>query len=123
MPKRYGDYDRVEPSEKYSPICPNCDRVMLVFPPVDRLLSLDEAATIWSVHRETIRLWIKRGWIRAFRPHPDSRHLRVSYSDLMRLDVLFGTKESITRVKGKNQQAEPLARKHSKKELKLNVDD
>lgn len=95
-------------------ICPNCSRATLEFPPIDRLLSIDDAAAFYSVHRGTIRNWIKYGWIRAFRPHNEAKQIRVALTDLMRLDSSFGTKDSITRAKSYQSQKQKQARAASK---------
>ena len=77
------------------------------FGPIDSLVSVQQAAAFYSVCEDSIRLWVKRGWIRAFKPHPSSKVVRVVIADLLRVSETFDDKDSIAHVRertAKNQR-------------------
>lgn len=82
-------------------LCPHCDRQLLEYPPIDRLVSIEQAASFYGVHPGTIRNWIDKGWIRLYKISEASKVLRVPLADLLRLAERFGSKDPITRAKGK----------------------
>lgn len=92
------------PKAKPLMACPNCQRQLLEFPPVDKLITIEAAADFYSVHPQTIRRWIDVGYIRVFKIAEDAKIMRVSLSDLLRLGDRFGSKLPITRAKEKSSQ-------------------
>jgi len=79
---------------------------------IDSLLSVQQAASWYGVHQSSIRLWVRKGWIRAFKPHPASKVVRVVASDLLRVSESFKTEDPITHMTMKKalKQAHPRAR-------------
>lgn len=90
------------PSTQPQLICPHCQRHLLEFQPIDKLMSVDAAAEFYAVHPHTVRNWIDKGYIRAFKLTPDSKIIRVPMVDFLRLADRFGSKVSITHAKRKS---------------------
>jgi len=49
------------------------------------LLTLDEAASFFKVHKRTISQWIKAGKLEAYRPSGPTGHRRISRESIDRL--------------------------------------